>query len=423
MGMIKLTIFFFFFTLTNSQRRHDSFSFFNPDIPLVNYGFTQNGEYDISLSSSYSGKIYAFLASSSEVKRFPDSLFTVCTTEQSSRPIQISKHNISIDYIANKTHPNIYTWSGIVDEDSVYFLYIINCNNNRSIYTTDCQFSNPESYLDTRDEILLHLYLIYSFIYAFIALIWLGNAIVYSRFRVPLHTCFLLLPPIRCVVLMVTSSFWGDLRMYDIENIYKQYLMFFLNFIYYTLMFIAISLALAGYCIFRQKFSWTEKLEIVFSSVSLGIAILLVQYISDIQQAFLIMAGLVFSLIWFLKQNIISLLIVNKLVRQMKEPQVVAKVKLSQKFATYSFLMTIFTLILSVVAVVTNAQKSVIMSLLEIGLIANSLLQLKSFLLRKQNCADELAQDEMKILFVKPKTLASPNGSELVLFVQEIVIN
>lgn len=402
-------------TLCSSQRKKIVFSSFNSDCPILNFGFLENGQFDMRINSSSSGRIKGIFASLSEVKKMKTPISNIC-----NKDLHIANINFSKGY-SNKT-TNFYHWSGTIQEKSVYSLYLFNCDTQRAIFTIDSVFSNRDSYLDSRDEILLHLYLIFAMIYFIFSIIWLFNAALFVRFRVPLHTIFLFLPIIRCIILLITSSAWADLRNTGYDNISKNIPLLFLNLIFYTLLFIGIAFGSSGYFIFR-KFHWKDASEIILSSSCLSIGILMAQYVTGVQQAFLSIGILVFSLIWYLKQCIVSMIIAGKLANQMKEPQVVAKVKLSLKFATQSFILIALTIILSLYSAVVNTQKSICSSVLEIGLIISSIIQLNYFLLRKQYLINDKNNNGYKITIAKPKIICTPHGSELVLLVQEIFIN
>lgn len=410
--------FFLLSALCNSQRKRTIYSSFNSDCPLLNFGFLENGKFDMKINSSSSGRIKGILASSSEVKKMKYSISNVC-----NKDFHVANINFSIGYSnMSLISSSFYHWKGNVNETSVYYLYLFNCDVQRSVFTLESVFSNPESYLDSRDEILLHLYLIFAIIYFIFSIIWLFNAVIFLRFRVPLHTIFLFLPIIRCVVLLTTSSAWADLKNTGYDNISKSIPLFFLNLLFYTLLFIGVAFASTGFFIFR-KFNWKEANEIIISSFSLSIGILMSQLVNGIQQAFFSIGILVFSLIWYLKQCIVSMIIAGKLGNQMKEPQVVAKIKLAFKFAIQSFILITLTILFSLYSAVVNTQKSICSSVLEIGIILSCILQLKSFLLRKQYLINEKCDSVYKIVIAKPKVMCTPNGSELVLLVQEVLIN
>ncbi|OHT00225.1 hypothetical protein TRFO_33141 [Tritrichomonas foetus] len=418
-------LFSFLFVFIRAQHSRSIYSSFNSECRLLNFGFQANGEFDLEINSSIPSYFAGYLISTQETDHSTTLISKTCQNfnpSTNSPYIDGQKFHIAAVNFSSGPNATYYHWRGSVPLKSVYSLYLINCNSNRSTFSIESQFTNPESYLDTRDEIILHIYLVFAFVYFIVSAIWWVNAAIFTNFRVPLHTIFLLLPMIRCLILMLTSSLWGDLRLTDRENIPKRRLIFALNFIYYTVMFNGIAFASAGFCIFRQKIHWKDSFEIIISSICLTFGILLVPYIQDIQQAFLIMAIVVFSVLWYLKQSIVSMIIVTQLMHQMKEPQVVAKVKLAHRFAMCSFSTIAATIIISIYAAAIDSRKSLCASLLEIGLIVNSILQLKFFLFRKQYYG-ESRNDEYVIKIVKPKTFVEPNGTQMVLLVQKIVVN
>jgi hypothetical protein len=350
---------------------------------LLKFGFEENGSFDLEFDTAVPGKVYGLfvpVSDSQGLRKMVMGLPAGCVDPS----VRVSDLNFSHDHRGGKVR-----WSGTIPEKGVYSLYFWHCDSARATFNVKGSFSNPKSRLDSRDEILPNLYLFFALGHAFIAGIWALNAACFLNFRVPLHTLFLCLPFIRSVSLMLSRSYWLELRISDQPQSWKAWNVSFLEFAFYSLTFAGLSFASAGFCIFRQKFAAWDRLEMGLSSWLMTGSILMAQWVSDLKQALVLFGAICFGIWWFLKQGIISLIIVITLMKEMEsEPQVIAKVRLSRNFLCTSFLTMIGTMFVSSVVAGLDYRQSICATVLEFGLYINSCLQLHFFLLRKQYYGD-----------------------------------
>jgi hypothetical protein len=395
-----------FVALSLSQLISLSFLSLHPKNEVLTFGFEPGGTFDLRIESpAPRGALRGLFVTESELYRLDSRrLSEFCF----SSDFRIADLNFS-----SSSGVSPIVWSGVVTERSVYTLFFWQCDSPRTNFTLTARFANPTTRIDTRDMVLPRFYRVFSVVYAVLGVVWTINGLVFFNFRVPLHTLFLLLPVVRSYSLHTSRSFWLNAEGSD-EPFRSQVLTIsLLEFAFYTMTLAGVAFACAGFCIYRQKFYWRDRLEIVLSSALVTGSILSVEFIANIQQAFVVLGLICFSVIWFMKQGVISIVMVTTLMKQMEsEPQVIAKVKLSRNFVVASCLTMLGTLTIGSVAAGLEFRKSICALIVELGMLVNTALQLKYFLLRKTyyGCA---ADEGPKRRTRKPVVLTDPVRSEL----------
>jgi hypothetical protein len=234
------------------------------------------------------------------------------------------------------------------------------------------------------------MYAFFSALYVPLGFIWTINALCFVNFRVTLHTLFLLLPIIRSISLYNSRRFWLHTSVFNSSDDAQLLLISFLEFGFYSLTLAGISFACAGFCIFRQKFYFRDRIEILLSAGLVTGSILSSKFIGNIQQAFIVLGFICFSVVWYLKQGIISIVMVINLMKQMEsEPLVIAKVRLSRNFVVSSCCVMLVTMTAGSVAAALEFQKLICALIIEIGMLTNTALQLNYFLLREKYTGSE----------------------------------
>jgi hypothetical protein len=391
----------------SSQLSHVTFLSIHPQSPILDFGFESGGRFRLEFEPSKRGRFRGFFLSASEARVAPMAEF----------PLACSDPDFYVPRLrfANDTIPVV--WEGSVAESGVHTLYFWNCESNRTSVNLRAVLSNPTSRLDTRHAVLPRLYLCLSAVYAVLAQVWGVNALCFLQVHVSLHTLFAMLPIVRSISLAISGSFWLDAGRTDDARAWKSVAIAFFEFTFYTLTLAGISFACAGFCIYRQKFRPVDRLEIVGSAMLVTGSILSVQLVSSIQHAFLVLGSICFSVMWYLKQGIMSIVIVTQLLRHVQgDPQVTAKVTLSRNFVVDSATSFFLTLAVSSLAVGIDLQKWICATILEVGMIANTLLQMCYFLLRKKYVADEAdAVDDSKPIITRPVVVVEPARTRLVM--------
>jgi hypothetical protein len=377
----------------------------------MNFGFEANGTFDLTFTSDTVGSLRGFLLpeqDASRIIRDPRGFSITCLSPDH----HVSDINISQVFSGGSLH-----WAGFVPEENVFALYFWNCNRTRADFRLRAQFTNPSSRLDTRDMILPRLYTFFSFVYAIFSLVWAINALCFLNFRVPLHTIFLLLPIIRGISLWISKSYWSEAQFTDAPSQWKIFAITALEFLFYTMTLVGISFACAGFCIYRQKFVWRDRIEIVFSAAVVVGSILSAQLVSDIKQAFFLLGLICFTILWYLKQGLINIVMLTGVMKQLKsEPQVIAKVSLSRNFVVSSFLTVFLTLLISSIVAGLDTPKRLSAMILESGMMINSVIHFHFFLLRKKYAGNDKKGTRKAVK--RPFVMMEPGKSVLVILSQ-----
>jgi hypothetical protein len=397
----------FLVPLAASQLTTLSFLSLHPYNRILTFGAEPGGAFDLAFRSSPAdGQIRGFFMTESELAKFDtSSLAEFCFPST----LEISALNFS-----SPASERALTWSGVFRKRSVYTLFLWECGVSRSNFTLSAQFANPSTRLDTRDVILPSIYGRFSIVYVALGFVWTVNALCFVNFRIPLHTLFLLLPIIRSCSLYNSRLFWIQASVSDAPGYAQILIISFLEFMFYTLTLAGISFACAGFCIYRHKFYLRDRIEILLSSALVVGGILSAQFIGNIQQAFVVLGSICFSVIWYLRQGIILVVMVTNLMRQMEsEPLVIAKVRLSRNFVVSSCCVMLLTMTAGSVAAGLEFQKWICVLVVEIGMLTNTALQLKYFLLRKKYGGSEEIEGKKRPV-KRPAVLSDPVRSGLV---------
>jgi hypothetical protein len=307
-------------------------------------------------------------------------------------------------------------WEGIVSESGVHTLFLWNCEFGRTAFGLTATMVNPSTHLDTRHVVMPRLYLMFCVVYSIVALIWIINTFCFLRFRVPLHTLFVLVPIIRAISMALRHGVWVNLGVSDRPRPWLMPALSLLSLAFYTATLAGISFACAGFSIYRPKVGLAERLEMILTAMLVSASYIGVEYIVSIPLAFLMIVMIAVSSVWYIQQTAASAVLVTGLMKQMKrEPQVLAKVTLARSFAADSCITVVVTWILWLITIECECQKWLSSVILELGLILNTAWQMKYFLLRKEYLDGVCEEPPNRRLAKRPKVLVEPVGSRLVI--------
>lgn len=172
-------------------------------------------------------------------------------------------YNTGIGYIAiNVTVPN------------VYLPILTNCEQQNKVAAI-VQYTNNESFLDTREKRIQLLYTTLVFIYFFIMLIWIANGLLYPFFSISIHYLFTFSCLSKLFSLYFSCLKWKELQKVEtVSNMVKYGEIFFRCFSFTVLITTCVSASL-GFGIYRQSDALYVFLVILVSA-SLFLSILIV---------------------------------------------------------------------------------------------------------------------------------------------------
>jgi hypothetical protein len=328
--------------------------------------------------------------------------------QHNSHPLSDACSNPNF-FFASLNHSSTFTggaihWKGSIPHAGIFSLYFWNCNASRADFSLSAVLRNPSSRLDTRNMVLPDLYSLFVSVYGLISIVWAVNTICNGNLSALLHTLFHFLPITRAISLSFSKSFWIDAQSSDFPHFWKIWAINALEFFFYTMTLAAISFACAGFCIYRQKFFWRDRFEILISASLVVGSALSAQLVSDVWQALFVLIFLCLSCLWYLKQGIISIVMMTLLMwRMQSDPLVIAKVSLSRNFVVSSFLTVFVGLLIPSIAAGLEFRRSVCAALVEFAMVLNSILHLRYFLGRKKVCGDE-----SRFLLKRPALIVEP---------------
>jgi hypothetical protein len=382
-----------------------NFISFDPVPHVLKFGFEAGGIFRFDFESTPACNVRGLFLSERELAASNNSHFGLMCSEPG---FSIAAINFS-GSIGERNG----LWEGAVSERGVYTLFLWNCDRGRTAFRLTATMRNPSTHLGTRHVVMPGLYLMFCVVYSIMAFIWIVNPLCFLRFRVPLHTLFVLLPLIRAVSMAVSRRVWIDLGASERPRLTAA--LSLLGFAFYSATLARISFACAGLSIYRRKVMLAERLEMIVTAMLVSASYLGVRYIVSIASDFLVIGMISFSSVWYMKQAAASAVLVTGLMKQMKgEPQVHAKVTLARSFVADSSITIVLTWTIWIIAIESECQKWLSATILEAGLMLNTAWQMKYFLLRKEYI-EGVHEDPMKRKLAKrPMVLIDPVRSRLV---------
>jgi hypothetical protein len=254
----------------------------------------------------------------------------------------------------------------------------------------------------------------FSRLYALLGVIWLMNACRFINYRIPLHTLFLALPILRSAILarLVNSV--------DSNCPAQRSDISLLRFAFYTINLAGLNLACAGFCTYRQRLHDREHIEIFLASGLVTGSLVASHLVSNVRDALLLLGLMCIGIVTYLKQVIISLLMVTHILRQMRtEEQIVAKMCLSRRFVVWTYVIVMVTFETWGISYVIGCGTIVRALIFECGVFVNSCWQLYLFRLNETNCQGGHGHHSgNKVPQKKPLVLVEPLHRLLTIAVQ-----
>ncbi|OHT13493.1 hypothetical protein TRFO_16229 [Tritrichomonas foetus] len=231
---------------------------------LPEYGFQRGGRLHITLFSvNFTGvKLFMLTPMGRDIFYRPNNYGYFCTSKA--------------DFILGSARPkvkesSIGTWSIEIRNKSIYMPIITNCNGYKM--TTIAQFSNPNNFLDFREQNILIAYIAFSFCYVSLFIIWIFNGFLYPSFYVKLHFLFAASCLLKAASLTVCSIEWKIKQIHeDIENkiCFIIYFMKCLSFIFLITINVLASNGLSTY----NDASSVESVSIAVIAANMYISLL-----------------------------------------------------------------------------------------------------------------------------------------------------
>jgi hypothetical protein len=198
--------------------------------------------------------------------------------------------------------------------------------------------------------------------------------------------------------------------------------LFLLEFLFYDLTLIGISMTSAGFCTYAPKVFSRDSLEIIFSASIVAGSVLSVQFVGNLIQASVAFGVVVCSVAWYLKQEVIRAVVIKNLLERFhSDTQIVAKLSLSRTFAIRSLSTLLLTLTISAMLAASNGRKTVCVVVLESGLLVNAWLQILHFMLRSHHHGERSSELKQSVSIRKVSLILEPIRSDLVLMTQRFL--
>lgn len=254
----------------------------NYERQLLNFGFEENGSFNITVKTDLKTTMIIFMATFTEMG------------EKGKKGISFidlcDDPSLHFTQLNSSYHKNIseLTWSGIIPTKKVYYPYILNCNYSYSKYIVTTNFRNVQSHIDTRDNLYPYLYFSLSFIYLFLTVVCIINICKYSVFGIFIPPILALTLSSKSIVMAAYAKIWFD-RVSGVSNYdYFGTILFNIGYIFhYTTFFAFPMFVISGWCVYRDFIPFTEILNNIFSSLIFVVGVWSFRFTMNSKEGFL----------------------------------------------------------------------------------------------------------------------------------------
>ena len=218
---------------------------------LSEYGFSKNGEIQISLFGLNITNTTVILASAAQFRQIRSDLggsANLCLHPQNTF---FFKYNFTC-----KLNTNSNMIKFLIRDKGVYYPIIFNCNH-KSISVT-AQYKNHNSYLDSRDRFIPISSVYLSVIYSVFGIVWLVNMLTHPSFDLLLPKLFGFSCCLKAVSMALMSKYWYELSQEGVSALRTVVFAELGSIISNSFLFMVHMLAAFGLSTFRSKISYCE---------------------------------------------------------------------------------------------------------------------------------------------------------------------
>lgn len=384
---------------------------------LKSYGLQKGGTIEFQIISHPDPGVIIFVPWLSEFNRIKSSIIKQTSTCHNLEMFQNIEHYTSLEgslisevvYVANKT--------------GIKVPIIANCGNQT--ISISAKYMNPTTYFDTREMYIPVVTTAFSYIYAILTLVWVGNAIAFPRFRIAIHYVFTFTCIVKALALNLSTKKWTTKGLIgkfdDKELIFDTWFSIISN----TILFSVNICASSGWGIFRKNISW---MEIINGFIHTGL--FFIAY-SMSKNAETVWTAIIYGFLSFLSCfNYIGditqgLVLITRLSDDHGNETLKLKLKMAIKY-TVTFSTLILLLCLCLFYNIMGSQSATMLRLGEEAMILLiAILDLDSFFIRKSHFPGEEEQDLQTNhgpITPDPESLTllqEPNGDELAFIANE----
>jgi len=329
-------MFTLFLSLTKSKLVQYTTSY--SALRLHSFGFEINGNYSFRIESKSPYSFQLLFADKEEFNILYPILFNIDPCKK------IYMFATRINY-SSTINTSLIKLAGEITEKGVYTPILLMCKPLNSYYFLSYQYQNPSSLLDYRDYNVSTIYIIFSFIFTSISMLWLINLLMYPSFFIHISHLISVLPAIRGLNMCYSSLLWEDKKSSeDIPN-FSSYISLILTVLDRGSTYSIICLASYGWCIFRKNlfgYEWISAILVPY------LGILTFEYLgltNEISVFFSCLMVFLVTSLHFIKTILMNFALIIKLDDETESNVLKSKISLCYRFVA-SFISISFTAVL-----------------------------------------------------------------------------
>ena len=224
---------------------------------LSEFGFSRNGEIQISIFGLNITNTTVILASSSQYSQIHSDLRNSANLCKHPEQLNHYKYNFT-----SKLNTNSNMFQFLLRENGIYYPIVFNCNHKTLSVTA--QYKNSNSYLDYRDRFIPPFNVLMSIIYSVIGLYWIFNMITHPSFDLALPKLFSFSCCLKGVSLAYMAKYWQELSIDGEASLKTVIIAETGSVISNSILFMVNLLGAYGLSIYRTKIDYGE----IISSLS-----------------------------------------------------------------------------------------------------------------------------------------------------------
>ena len=341
-------------------------------IVFNNYGFSPGGAVVATFSGNNLSGIVFVLASSVQyetLKKGNNILKSLCFSAFQQLPYfgYSPKSSLVFDQ-----------WKTIIHSKGYRVPILANCNAYS--FSFSLKLNNQNSYLDSRDQIIPYVYIVFAFLFCLFSIVWLVNIFCNLEFNIGIHTLFTFSSTLKIVALIFSAQKWIDLSNNDYTSKTTNVIGYVLTLVSSSVLFFANGAAAVGYGIFRSSLEGIETGNILFHSF-----MMVLSYYSSSAKYLSFFSGCLFVYYFLGYTSMIMDGIITFVSLNVEHPVLLLKKKQLNQYGSYYIFWLIMIMLCGLYSIFFDISNGMRILAEELFFLSIMIIDLEHFLIRKSH--------------------------------------
>lgn len=259
---------------------------------ISDFGFERRARFNFSLKSSQTAKLRIILINQEATNTSMIYNKRLCEMEVEIPGVQYS------DPITKGLYAN---WVGTVQNAGIYDIKVLNCIEEKSVFTLTADIDNLKSKIDTRYYHHEKVYSIAAVMHFVIGMSWLITNIYYHIKNKEVYISFSLFPIMRSTMMLLYSLYWHGIRRSTRDFSVNSLIYLILMNVCRILFTVELIMTFSGLFTVRKSMTHREMLEIFPNCIALIVCIALAIHMNSVTTKGIFIGCAFVSSLWLLK--------------------------------------------------------------------------------------------------------------------------